>query len=231
MTDFVKERTLPSGKRITQHFSGGDLVVETQFHGRADIGIKFEFTDGKKIRESYFYNEKLVSRSRYNSVRLKFPDMPAPDSGLPDWGGKFLRIRAQRRRDESRAENRARKSRVSDAQVFDSFCRRVMKRGRKADAVEWIRERCHTLGERKWLASKRLVDRLLSAGCVRVWACQIDEYHHKNMHENTGHLVMELPRRSAARKRILQLVHRLARETGYGGPSDVGQRYAYVKLD
>jgi hypothetical protein len=226
MTDVVKERTLRSGKQITQHFIDGDLVEELHSHGDTDIRIKFEFRNGKKTREIYLYEEELVSRRKYDRVRAAFPDMPAPDSKVTDGSAEVLRMVARHERQKLRRSN------LSDAQIYDSFCRRVMRRGRRAEAVKWIVDRHHTLGERNSLASKRLVDRLLSAGCSRIWACQIDEYDDDVLHENTGHLVMELPRRpKIVRKQVFELVDRLARETGYKGPSDIGQRFAYVKLD
>jgi hypothetical protein len=102
-----------------------------------------------------------------------------------------------------------------------------MSAGKVADAVQWIQTK-NTLGVRNWSASKRLIDRLAKSGSVSIYACEIDDY---GDHENTGHLVIEMPTEAAARRNVLKMIDRLASETGYEGPLDDGHRYAYVKLD
>jgi len=104
----------------------------------------------------------------------------------------------------------------------------LMQRGKCSEVINWIETKSHTLGELDWVRSRRLVKSLSSLGCLKIYACEIFSGDHG---ENTGHLVIELPRAELKRKKILKKVHGLAREQGYAGPFDDGQRYVYVKLD
>jgi hypothetical protein len=104
-----------------------------------------------------------------------------------------------------------------------------MAEGKCADAVTWIRSKKHTLGEMTWAASRRAVEKLVELGAVVVHACEIDSY--EDQMENTGHLVVDLPTTSRARAALLKEIDRLARQQGFEGDPDDGQRYAYVGLD
>ncbi len=224
-----KQEQLPSGKVITRQFGqDGSLVEESHVYGLLDIGIKYVFREGRKIEETYFCRKRLVSRQTYEKARPKYADMPAPDEKSDDWGAALLKRMANESQ-QHRTEAKHHLPNLQEGQENDTFCRQVMEDGTRKNASTWIKNKAHTLGERNWSGSKRLVDRLLALGCPRVWACQIDIYEDSS--ENTGHLVLELPKTTVARRKVLSLVDRLAREMGYEGPFDDGQQYAYVKLD
>jgi len=229
MEHVFKHEQLPSGKTIIRHFGDdGSLVEETHGHGVLDIAIKYDFRSGVKNSESYFFRSRLVSRRTYERARGKYKDMPAADGAIEDWGATLLRGIAREARQRS-AEEKQHRPDSNQAREMDAFCSSLMNEGRTENAVEWIKKKTHTLGERDWSGSKRLVARLLGVGCVHIYACKIDVYEPSD--ENTGHLVVKLPKTGAARSRILKMIDRLAREVGYSGPFDDGQRYAYVKLD
>jgi hypothetical protein len=130
---------------------------------------------------------------------------------------------------EHNLESKRHQPNRDEARDSDNFCEERLQEGKTEDAVKWIKTKGHTLGERDWSGSKRLVERLSLAGCIKIWACEIDTY--EDGPENTGHLVVKLPKAKAARAKVLKMIDRLARETGYSGPFDDGQQYAYVKLD
>jgi hypothetical protein len=220
---------LPSGKMIFRHFGeDGSLVEESHQYGTLDIGIKYEFEGGVKVSETYFAKRRMVSRRTYEKARTAYNDMPAADNRLDDIGAEMLRAVARERRQRSLEAKRHRPD-PDEARRLDAFCSAIMDKGKREDAVQWIQTRSHTLGERNWGGSKRLVNRLSALGCVRICACEVDVYEDGS--ENTGHLVVELPAEAAARSKILKAIDRLASESGYCGPADDGQRYAYVKLD
>ena len=228
MERVYKQEKLPSGKMIRRTFEeDGSLIEESHGYGLLDIGIKYEFEAGVKVRETYFAKRRIVSRRTYEKARVAYADMPAADGTLEDWGADLLKAVAKERR-RRRMEAERHTPDPGEARRQDDFCSAIMGEGKREDAVQWIQTRSHTLGERNWSSSKRLVTRLAKLGCVNVYACQIDVYEEG---ENTGHLVVELPGDTLARSKILNAIDRLASETGYGGPADDGQRYVYIKLD
>ncbi|MGD0060148.1 MAG: hypothetical protein ABSD58_12100 [Verrucomicrobiia bacterium] len=226
MEHVFKHERLPSGKVVIKHFGeDGTLVAETHTYGCIDISIQYNFKTESKFRETYFVKSRLVSRRSYENARSAYTDMPPSDGSLEDGCAELLSKERRRRS----VEAKRRRLDADQARKNDAFCSGVMHKGRKEDAIQWIQTRSHTLGEREWSSSKRLVDRLAALGCVNIYACEIDIY--EGSLENTGHLVVELPTAAAARGKIFKMIDRLARETGYDGPLDDGQRYAYVKLD
>jgi hypothetical protein len=220
---------LPTGKTVLRTFDeDGHLVKEMHFYGGLDVAISIEFIAGVKAGETYLVKQRLVSRKRYEKVRVDFPDMPAPDAALEDVGGELLKAAQAERRQRTKAA----KAHVADPTVaaqIDSFCKSMMEDGAHADAVEWIASPQHTLGEFTHGKSRKIVEKLLKVGAERVYACQIEPVEEEE--ENTGHLVVELPTGADERKAILREVDRLASEQGLHGDMDNGQRYAYVKLD
>ena len=227
MNDGYEE--LPSGKTITRDFyPNGSLARESHGYDLFDIGIEYRFIGGEKIEETYFANGRLVSRKTYEKTRVAYSDMPPADNKMEDWGADLLRsVAKEKRQHQVKAEKHT--PDLLKARQSDDFCNRLMSRGKQSEVREWIKDKNHTLGEMDWPRSKRLVDKLISLGCVNVYACEIGSYD--NGMENTGHLVVELPDKKAERKIILKTIDKLAREQGYDGPFDDGQRFAYVKLD
>lgn len=206
----------------------GSLIKEMHMYGLVDIGIEYVFKAGVKIQESYFYKKKLVGRRAYEKARANYPDMPEPDTGAEDWGTEVLRAAAKESR-QHRSEARRHPPNPDEARDSDSFCRQMLQQGRTEDAAQWIKTKGHTLGERDRPGSKRLIERLSAVGCIEIWACEIDTYD--DGAENTGHLVVKLPKAKTMRAKVLKMIDRLARQTGYGGPVDDGQQYAYIMLD
>ena len=225
---YKNEEILPSGKTILQTFGeAGSLIQELHVYGALDIGIKYEFEAGRKVTETYYSKRRMVSRRTYEKARTAYADMPAPDSALEDWGADLLKAAAKERR-QMRIEARQHVPDPDEAQRQDRFCSEIMGKGKREDAVQWVKSRTHTLGERDWSGSKRLIARLAALGCINIYACQIDVYEEG---ENTGHIVVELPAETAAQSKILKALNRLASETGYSGPADDQQRFAYIGLD
>lgn len=213
---------------MRQFGEDGFLTQETHCYGCIDIGIQYDFRDGIKVDELYFAKSRLISRRSYEKARLSYSDMPAADGLIQDGGGELLKALYKERR-QHRAETKKRQPDSDNAPKCDAFCLKTLQNGKKADAVRWARARNHTLGERSWSNSKRLVERFSALGCLHVYACKIDVYEDGS--ENTGHLVIELPSEANKRGKILKLIDRLASENGYRSLFDDGQRYAYVKLD
>jgi hypothetical protein len=228
MERVYKQEELPSGKVIVRTLGeDGSLIEESHGYGALDIGINYSFDAGVRISETYYAKRRMVSRRTYEKARAAYADMPAADATLKDWGADVLKAAAKERR-QHRMEAKRHTPDADEARRLDGFCSAIMDKGKREDAVQWIQTRGHTLGERNWSSSKRLVTHLAELDCMNIYACQIDVYEEG---ENTGHLVVELPEETLARSKILKAIDRLASETGYSGPADDGQRYAYIKLD
>jgi len=220
---------LPTGKVVFRDYDGdGYLLKESHGYGMLDLAITMHFTSGVKSSEIYYKNRRTVSRATYEKARSAYPDMPAADGAVEDFGADLLRGVAQ----EKRREAAARKTHVPDperARANDAFCLDLMGRGKGADAVDWVREKNHWLGEMSPAESRRLVKKFATLGCPNVFACEI--FVEDDGDENTGHLVVELPQTPAERAKVLKAIARRAAAQGYCGDPDDGQRYAYVKLN
>ena len=211
MEHVFKHEQLPSGKTINRHFGDdGSLIEETHSYGLLDIAITLHFKAGTKIDETYFAKKGMVSRRTYEKVRIDYADMPEADGALQDSGAKLLKMVSKERKQRSEAAKR-RQPNPGEAQKLDAFCLRVMKKGRTEDAFPWIENKNHTLGERNWNKSKRVVERLLRTGSIHIYACKIDVYG--DGIENTGHLVIELPTENATRGKILKEIDPCHSET------------------
>jgi len=65
-------------------------------------------------------------------------------------------------------------------------------------------------------------------GARRVWAVEIDR---EDEFENTGKLVLQLPKLPAKRKGLFAWAAQRARRTGHEPYMDEGQEYVFVMLD
>jgi hypothetical protein len=170
----------------------------------------------------------LVGRKSYEKARAAYVDMPEPSTELNDFAADLQKDIARERRDAARLAKQH-KPDPERAAKSDAFCESLMASGRCEDAGEWLRSPKNTLGERNSRSSRQLVDGLLRQGCRRVLACEIDE--DVDGRGNTGHVVIELPQDAPSRHEVFKTLRRLARQQGFSGDADDGQRLAYVKLD
>jgi len=110
-----EREVLPSGKTIIRQFAkDGSLYIESHNYGAIDIGVSSTFRNGVKVEETYFSKGRLVSRKSYEKSRINFPDMPAPDAGIEDWGKDLLRdIRTEQKQRKLEAEKRLAESEES----------------------------------------------------------------------------------------------------------------------
>jgi hypothetical protein len=178
---------LPSGKSVIKKFIGNDLVEEMHSYMSMDImqiGIQIGYRDGVRISEIYFCKSKLVGRKTYEERRASYEDMPAANAAIEDESAVLRRMMAKEKR-EKRLLAKQHKLDPEAAHKNDAFCVQIMQKGITKNAVEWIRDKKHTLGEKDWSSSNRLISRLRSLDCIHIYVCEIDVYEQK---ENTGHL-------------------------------------------
>lgn len=235
--------TLPSGKQVWRFINAsGQLVSERHLYadqmGNEIICLEMRFgTGGGKVAETYLgrvlvegrgLTRRYVERDTYERQRQEYPDMPPADPLVVDESARILEKseREKRARADSAKRLGLNPGRLTE---LDLFCASLMEKGRRADAVEWIQSEGRTLGVMDETASRQLIASLTKLGARAVHACEIRS--RPDGEENTGHLVVELPNAEAARRSLLRKIAGLARKQGLKGDRDVGQRYAYVKLD
>ena len=126
------------------------------------------------------------------------------------------------------------------ADDLDAFALNLLSHPTATEASAWLSRDdgvSRTLGESDSpQRSRSFVDELYEAGAVRVTATEIDEYEVESLedtvrHENTGHLVVELPSEPGKRRRVFRIQGKVAQGLGFDPTSDVGQRYLYFMLD
>ena len=101
-----------------------------------------------------------------------------------------------------------------------------------AEALVWLEGSGgqNTLGELFTTEeSIALVKDAYAAGAEEVLAIEIDEYD--GSYENTGKLIVRVPREPAARGRVFQWCAQQAAARGFDGEIDEGQTHIFVALD
>ena len=189
---------------VLRQFNGPGLAKVTHWHGtseKVDLSITSWFKDGHKIDEMYAYNERRITRRKYERERTRYAGMPSAETSFED--------RAENARPKAREARRrhanAAKRHVPDgksARQSDKFCTEMMSKGRCMNALVWIQSKGHTLGEMTWAPSRRLVEKLRDLGAVAIKACQIDSY--EKGFENTGHLILKLPTETVTRAALFE---------------------------
>ena len=112
----------------------------------------------------------------------------------------------------------------------DPFCKKLLAEGNPAELRDWLKSGSNTLGELTTNAeSLKLANEIYQAGAIHVYAIEIDKYPHGS--ENTGKLVIELPKDNGSRNKVINWAARIAHDQGFDAYSDVGQQYIFVMLD
>lgn len=101
----------------------------------------------------------------------------------------------------------------------------------KAEALHWLESSKgkNTLGE---LSSTQesidLVKAIYAAGAEAVIAIEIDDYDGE---QNTGKLIIKLPKDKALRDRVFEWHGKQAESTGFDAERDIGQSHLFSMLD
>ena len=102
---------------------------------------------------------------------------------------------------------------------------------KKAEALAWLENSKgnNTLGELSTTEeSVALVKEAYEAGAVEVLAIEIDQYDEM---ENTGKLIVKLPREPAPRERVFRWCGNQAEAQGFDAEKDSGQTHLFIMLD
>jgi hypothetical protein len=109
----------------------------------------------------------------------------------------------------------------------------LLKSPRSKEALEWLRgglPGSRTLGELPDTGeSISLVTELYALGATKVTAVEIDIYD--TGEENTGKIIISLPKEKAKRANLFEWSSERAEEMGFDPDRDVGQKHIFVMLD
>jgi hypothetical protein len=108
----------------------------------------------------------------------------------------------------------------------DQFCKGLLDRGEPRELREWLKEGPNTLGLLQTNAkSVTFVEKIYGFGAVKAFGVEIDGG------DNTGKLVIELPKAASKRAPIFKLAAAIAEENGFDATKDTGQKYLFVMMD
>lgn len=220
----------PDGVMVgTQRDDDGTLLEESFTVGLIEIGITRTFTDGVLSDERYICRNRLVSRAKYEEVRLAYPGLPPADPVKGGaWDGFLSKVAKEKRRARKAiAEPDAGLTTTRVVPDIDVFCQSMLAAGIDLGSDGGWRSKRLLLGERSERQSAALVRTLRRHGVERIVLVDVEEDDDR---VGAGGLVMLLPN-APQRTKLLAYLHRLARAIGYEGDRDSGQHWAYAKLD
>jgi hypothetical protein len=199
-------------------FRGEISLVDGKFTGRQ----RTYWADGVLGAESFWLENEKVSKKRYREACEENPRLPRYDDEPRPSKKKSVK---EKTRDTVMP--------ATTAKEYEELAARLLKGSRVREALSWLEESqkpSRSLGEATGQsASLQLVRKLYALGAVSVHAVEIDGAEGDD--QNTGRLVIELPKDDETREKLLQFCGRLARKLGFDPDPDVGQRYILLMLD
>jgi MORN repeat variant len=201
-------------------YPSGQLMGEIPMIDGKHVGHqRVYFEDGEIAADTYWLDNVKVSRKRYFEAARKDPRLPHYDDPSTP-----ARIPGVSRREPSRR---------TTGETPDHLATTLLQGPGVSEALSWLTETTkpsRSLGEaRGQKASTGLVRKLYSLGAIGVHA--VDIQGGNNQEQNSGRLVIELPKEPENRKKLLKFCGQLAREAGFDPDPEMGQRYVFLMLD
>jgi hypothetical protein len=142
-SDVMKQETeeLPTGKTVMRTFDeDGRVTKEMHSYGMLKIACDIEYVSGKRAAESYFVNQRLVGRARYEKARVEYPDMPAADQSLTDTGAALVKLVGKEKKQKSAANKRRRENALTDEQLQEAHRQMPFVKATGGDDIEVLRQ-------------------------------------------------------------------------------------------
>jgi len=181
--------------------------------------------EGAVVGESYWLEDKKVSKKRYFEACKKDPRLPNYEGEPPVRRWRPPKSWFPKRSKQERP--------VATAEQVDAFAKALLEGPHVREALSWLQETSapsRSLGEATdQEESLRLVTKLYDLGAVSVHAVEIDGEASED--QNTGRVVVELPQDEAQRRGLFKFCGKLARDAGYDRDKDFGQRFIFIMLD
>jgi hypothetical protein len=201
-------------------YPSGKVMGETSMICGEQTGRMRTLTEeGDVISDTYWLKNEKVSRRRYIEACREDPSLPTYE----DVSSKSKR----------RVSSKKRPFTADEGKAIDELATKLVAGPKVREASAWLKESrrpSRSLGEaRGQEESLRLVNKIYTLGALAVHSVEINGKPDED--QNSGRLVVELPRDARSRKRLLKLSGALAKEMGFDPDQDVGQRYVIVMLD
>jgi len=200
--------------------------------GREETKITIQriYVSGELSKETYIDGSRLLSRKSYEKLRASYADMPAATMAIADVGGGMLAaVRKARNQElkEAKALAATTDGDRSDA-GDDGFCLARMQEGRAVDGDFLVAGKALLVGERNRTQSLRVLKRLVELQATDLTAVKCDE---DEGFVSASYLVVALPTAPDLRTKLFATIHRMMSGTGYAGPVDTAQKYAFITCD
>ncbi len=200
---------------------GGSLMVENSWVNYERTGRgRYYYEDREVGSETYEIRGRRVSKKKYLEACQNDPSLPRYD-------------------DISKAEPPKRKPKkatpapAKGSVVESPLIQRMLSAPETKEVLGWLKSGqsgMRTLGELPDQESSiELAEEVYALGATKVWAVKIDNYGPDG--ENTGKLIVSLPKEPRKRKKVFAWCGEWAEQTGYDPEEDVGQEHLFVMLD
>ena len=176
------------------------------------------WSDGAVAADTYWIKNRKVTKKKY-------VEMCEQDDSLPKYEDLTIT-----KTSKLSVEKRLTKKKQFD---HDDFYKKLFAENEMVDAMEWLTEsdvQERTLGEcTRQEDSVGLVQDFIKIGAVKIWTFDIEGGADEE--QNSGKLVIELPRDENKRKTILEKCGEIAKAMGFDSEPDTGQKYTFLMLD
>jgi hypothetical protein len=196
-------------------YENGQLWVEIsyidgQFCGR----FRCWFEDGDLVATEYYIRNKKVSKKKYLEACKSDPVLPRYQDAEPK---SKLKLPS--------TKYRQRKATEKEREKHDEFIAKFQGKPNQAEVRQWLADdENRNLGEMMPDQSREVIEEGYQAGAVKIMAVEILE-------NSTNCLIVELPPKSAKRKRVFEWNNELAQNSGFDPDDDWGQNELFVFFD
>jgi hypothetical protein len=218
-----------SGTGVARSF--GHYATEYWMQDGEPMGF-IKINDGPLLAQvKFIYNGKYLSKKKYHALCDRDPKMPRFED-IEEYNYLAAELKRERTKQRQHVELAEKHGDPGAREKLESFCEKLLDGDTCREAVSWLKDRSRgqlTLSELQTTSeSLRLVRRLYALGAKKVFAVGIASDRHG---ENSGKLVIALPKNPEKRRRVLRWCSKQAQSEGFAADPDIGQKYAFVMLD
>jgi len=180
------------------------------------------WSDGTICGDIYWIKNRKVSKKKYM-------EMCKVDKSLPQYDD----LKESEKISKKSRKKKASKGKKTATSNDDKFYENLFSEKEMVEALSWLTESNvpeRSLGEcQNQEDSVEFVNEFYKVGAVRVWVFDIDGKPDEE--QNSGRLIIELPKNSQKRKKLLDKCGEIGEELGFELEPDTGQKYTLLMLD
>lgn len=180
------------------------------------------WSDGTVAGDIYWIRNRKVTKKKYM-------EMCKVDKSLPQYDD----LKEGKKTSEAIGNKKNSKAKKKASSNDDKFYENLFSEKEVVEALSWLTESDvpeRSLGEcQSKEDSIELVNKLYKLGAVKVWIFDVDGKPDEE--QNSGRLIIELPKNPKKRQRVLEKCGEIGEELGFEPEPDTGQKYTLVILD